>query len=99
MQNNLFLLFFTSLCFLINSLAAKISYKTTSYGKFLTMILDFDFLVWTWSCVGQKSLKFKVIVKINQKWLINSRTQNQGKTEKNTCTFIYYDIILLFIMK
>lgn len=72
-------MFFTSLCFLINSLATKISYQTSSYGKFLTMILDFDFHVWTWSCVGQKSLKFKVIVEVNPKLLTNSKTRNQGK--------------------
>lgn len=57
------------------------------------MIQDFDSPVLTWSWVGRKSLKLKVITEVIQK-LRNSRTRSQGKTGKNTCTFIYYKIIL-----
>lgn len=49
--------------------------------------------MWTWSCVGQKSLKLKVIAEVNPK-LRNSRTEIKEKTGKNTCTYIYYEMIL-----
>lgn len=44
------------------------------------MILDYYYHEWTWSCVGQNSLKFKVIVEVNPKR--TSKFKNQKSTEK-----------------
>lgn len=53
------------------------------------MILDFDSPAWTWSCVGHKSLKLKVIAEVNQKLRIQE-LEIKVKLEKK---YLHLDLL------